>query len=162
MTWILYFGLLLIGAGAGGGIVGYLLSRNLPGPGQHTGPMLVADREPTSLLTPPDGLPVAQQAAHADAMHAISAPYLGIHERTIPRVRSGVQPWETAPIPALTETGQQRRCDFIKSQFPEHPDDFSDDDLRATLASAMHSVSAIPVFGEAPVATVLAAQETAA
>lgn len=105
MNWILYFGLLLVGAGAGGGLVGFLLSRNLPSPGQHTGPMLpVPDREPTSLLTPPDGLPVAEQAAHADRMREISLPYLPNvqADRPVTPVRTGHSPW-TGGFPQVTE-----------------------------------------------------------
>ena len=92
-------------------------------------------------------------------MHALSEPYLPVHARTVPRRQTpDRQPWDTASFPALTETGAQRRCDFIKAQIPD-PETASDDDLREAMAGAMASVSALPVFGEKPVADVLAAQE---
>lgn len=104
-----------------------------------------AGRPRTSLI---DAAPRSAQAAYADAVHALSAPYLpevpqarqSLSRADLPPVRTvtpGRQPWETASFPELTAAGvdaareaadardaaaERDRATFVRAQLAEHPD----------------------------------------
>lgn len=130
---------------------------------RHTGSrprgVFPAVRPGTRLLTP------AEAAAHADAMHEISAPYLpGQHaqswprltEQTVPVTETGdAPPWDTptAAQPVLTQEMQDMRAEYIASRLRE-AEELTPEVMREAMTSA-------PDYGQKCTADVLAAEQRA-
>lgn len=113
-----------------------------------------AARPGTTLLSP------AQAAAHADAMHEISAPYVPVHDRTVqPRRTPDSPPWED-PGAVAAEQLQQQRAAFARQVLGGVPDSATTGELQMVMAGLMDELGAMgPVYGQAPVAEVLKGEQ---
>jgi hypothetical protein len=130
----------------------------------------------TTLLTPPDGQPVLRDrmlsevraehdamspaAAHAQAMHEASEPYLPAvpASRAVTPVHAGRAPW-TGAQPVLDDEAlaELDRRAWVLSQLPANPARVTAGDMRR----AIDSLRAMPAYGQAPVARVQEAERLA-
>lgn len=142
MSWVLFLAAFALGFGACGIFVWFAQSRNLPGPGQHTGPMLLADEKPSH---PRFGELIETPAEGIEAVRPDGVIRVGAHERNVrPRRTADHAPW-SASLPVLDgqAEAEQARVDWVRSQLEECRAKATTEDMRRVL----NSLRAMPVHG---------------